>query len=718
MKEENLGQNLGQLNHALKKQICHETMDECFRLPVPLTWPEIVEKCKESVNRKEKELNISPFSPAFSKETFNNYVKELKKRSITDLGIKLPLKKKSSGKINDSPLTRDGRNKSKQRSLAAYYYTDKGFTLFPKPLDEIDRKKIQEIGAYLKNVSSRWQNDMLEDITQGLEILQLDLNTTQPKVQYELPYHLDENQLQTFKLLYRAIEKQQVIGFEYDRHNAPGEDYFEGKSEEEIRKIRYKVVMSPYFLKQSQNRWFLLGKSHLQYLEFEDYLMPVSIERLKKIKIREDLDYQPNLGITLKDYYQNLVGISMERNQEKQSCCFVTTLENLETIKNRKPKSSNSDSTSKTKEQTPYKVIFGDFDPSGYQAKLLNIDLDFSSYNDKEHQLMEFKGVLNPEILMLIQKNPNDVKLLFPFHLQKGDFMFKNGRYLLIQISNHLSGEASKLDFELIAGISPKNELQRRFSKLSLDLVFGENSESRGIIAVFRGVKVDTELIKLLSQPEIKRNVSLLTPKNLLRKAISQNDVKNIILEVNKTFAHYVVSKPFHESQKSLEFDQVKELIELNEKNFKWNQEENQDCVYFQLDLIPNKEIENQILAKGDQIKVIYPFNLRKKLADRVKKMYQLYYQPKEKSTLVLEVDRNFAQSLIAQPLHPSQRTIEFTEIKGLLEKEGFLKWNQTENKDCVYFLLKLNPTNEFIARLNSLSDQITILYAPNLVKK
>lgn len=619
MEEENLGQNLGNLNPALKKQICHETMDECFRLPVPLTWPEIVEKCKESLNRKEKELNISPFSPAFSKGTFNNYVKELKKRSITDLGIELPLKTKSSGKVNDSQFTQDGRNKSKQRSLSAYYYSDKGFTLFPKPLDEKDRVKIQEIGDYLKNVSSRWHNDMLEDITQGLEILQLDLNTAQPKVQYELPYHLDEGQLQTFKLLYQAIDKQQVIEFEYDRHNAPGEDYFEGKSEEEIRKIRYKVLMSPYFLKQSQNRWFLLGKSHFQYLEFEDYLMPISIDRLKKVKILKDQAYQPNPGITLKEYYQNLVGISMERNQEKKSLWFVSSIEHLEFIKK--------------KNQNDYKILFGNFNPAACLNKELKIDLDFYDYDANGQQLMEFTGVLFPELLDFINKNQDEIKLLFPFQLKKGDFIFKNGRYLAVQVSNYLEMEASALGFEMITGQSPKNELLKKFDRLSLDHIFGKNSESKGIVLIHReSVKIDSELIRLLSNPAIKNRVSLLYPKNLLRKAISSNDVKDIILEVTGTFAHYIISKPFHESQRRLPFGEVKAIVEANNnKKFKWNQEEKEDCIYFHLKLIPNKELENQILGKADQIKVIYPFSFRDRIAGRVKKMYQLYLPPNNK---------------------------------------------------------------------------------------
>jgi hypothetical protein len=706
----------------LRQEICLKAIDECLRGPVPLTMEQIINKCQERVNAEESRLNAKTIeNKKISERTFHNYIEILETESFSKLNVPLPLEKKLNGPGNDSIFNKNGNLKTKQRPTLTYTYSDKSFSLYERVLGEADRLKIQEIGAYLKNVSSRWQNDMLEEITQGLEILQLDLNTTQPKVQFELPYHLDENQLQTFKLLYQAIEKQQVIEFEYDRHNAPGEEYFAGKSEEVIRKIRYKVVMSPYFLKQSQNRWYLLGKSHEEHLEFEDFLKPISIERLKKIRIKEGFEFMPNPGITLKDYYRNLVGISMERNQEKKSCWFVTSKENLEKIKKLKTKASRSEGELNEKEQEPFKMILGDFDPKDYQEKPLKIELDLSSFDKNNHQLMEFKGEFNPQILKFVEKNPTDVKLLFPFNIEINDFIFKNGRYMVIQVSNNLFEEAfKKFGFDLITGNYPQIELQRKFNNMSLDFAFGENSEKRGIVAIYRErLKVDTELIKLLSRSTINSKITLLSPKNLLRKAISPSDVKDVILEVNKEFAHSVKSKPFHESQKTLEFGQVKELIESKDPKFKWRHEENKDCVYFHLKLIPNREFENQVLSKGDQRKVIYPFDLRNKLKSRVEKMYQLYTDGSHKITLILEVEKNQANSLISHPLHPSQKPLDFSQIKGLLEKENpRSKWSQVENKDCVYFILKSIPTKELFNSLQSMSNQVKVLYPFNFLKK
>jgi|GEM_PF-2737073 len=651
--------NKASLGTRIKQEIYLKSMDECFRLAKPLTMEEIIKKCQEKINLIEKKLEVSLSKP-FSKKTFYNYLEKLENESKSKFGIPLPLEKPRDGALDKKNINKYGNLKTKDSYSTTYTYTDKGFILFDRILGEADRKKIQQIGAYLKNVSSRWQNDMLSDITQGLEILQLDLATVEPKVQYELPYHLSENQLKTFKQLYNAIEKKLVVEFEYDRHNIPSEEYFEGKSEEEIRKFKFKVIMSPFFLKQSNNRWYLLGKSHDQYLEFDDYLMPVSIERLKTLRIRNDIPFKPNPGITLKEYYRNLIGITLERNKEGKDCWFVTTWENLKSINNGNEINTNKDDTklegkstiiekmeaskkrSKVKQNEDKSLfyrLFNGFDPKKDVVESLKIRLEFGDFRREEHNIMEFKSAPTLELINFIKTNKNDVRLLFPFKLEEGDFIFNNIRYVAIKVSNYLYQKARDIGFEPVpeehskpepkpeSKASSKITLEKKFKKINLNFLFGDGvANTNGIIFIkSKGLKVDTDLLKLLEKPEFKSLLSVLYPKNLQRKAISPHDVKNIVLEVKKTFSHYIETKPFHESQQLIHFDKISTIINETE-NFKWNHRENKECNYFHLRLIPNVEFENLILAKGDQIKVIHPRRLRERLGKRIEKMFQSYH--------------------------------------------------------------------------------------------
>lgn len=639
---ENIKQkNLRKLIKRERDEIYLKTIDECFRLEKPITRNQIIKKCLKRINEKELEQNAVLSTKKISDSTFGNYIKKLESLSMSKFGIPLPLETKNNGQgeIDTSILSKekDGKIKTKSRPFATYYYADKSFSLFDRVLSEGDRIKLKEIGTYLKNMSSIWQNDLLEDITKGMEILQMDLGKTEPKVQYELPYRLDERLLILFKKLYQAIERQDVIEFEYDRHNIPGEEYFNNKSIEEIQefklKVNYKVTMSPYFLKQSNNRWFLLGKSHDQYLEFEDYLMPISIERLKTLKTKPNIDFQPNPKISLDAYYSNLIGISLERNNEKKNCWFFTSSENLQKIQN----------LSKTKYDVIFKSskIFNVSEKEKEIKKHLKMALNFKNYNKEEHLLMDFRGKLPKEIFQFIKNHEDVIEVLFPYTIERDNFIVKNIQYMAIQIPNYLFGFASEIGFDLI---TPRNEdfgkisaqeiLQRKFRNIEIDLFFGESQNRRNdLLLVFReNLKVDTNLISTLKNREVKDKISILSPNTILRNAISKQDIKNIVLEVDKSFAHYIISKPFHDSQKNIEFYEIKGIVESTEIGFKWSQKENEKATYFHLRLIPNKELENLILSKGDQVKVLHPISFKNKITARIKTMYKNYQNSKSKN--------------------------------------------------------------------------------------
>lgn len=79
-----------------------------------------------------------------------------------------------------------------------------------------------------------------------------------------------------------------------------------------------------------------------------------------------------------------------------------------------------------------------------------------------------------------------------------------------------------------------------------------------------------------------------------------------ITFKVDRSFAHYIRTKPLHPYQKRLQ---------LKDDNF----------YHSSLKLIPNNELYNTILSFGEKIEILSPPNVRNELAKRINKMNNLY---------------------------------------------------------------------------------------------
>ncbi len=83
------------------------------------------------------------------------------------------------------------------------------------------------------------------------------------------------------------------------------------------------------------------------------------------------------------------------------------------------------------------------------------------------------------------------------------------------------------------------------------------------------------------------------------------NRPQKIILKVNTRNAPYVITKPLHPSQQIIEQDET--------------------GVTFRIDVIPNFELEREILGFGESITVISPRHLKKMIAKRLQKATENY---------------------------------------------------------------------------------------------
>lgn len=95
-----------------------------------------------------------------------------------------------------------------------------------------------------------------------------------------------------------------------------------------------------------------------------------------------------------------------------------------------------------------------------------------------------------------------------------------------------------------------------------------------------------------------------------------EGQLEKVILRVEKSQWPYIDTKPIHGSQKVI--NRTDHYVDL------------------QLELIPNYELESQILHFGEKVEVMEPNELRKKIKDRAKALYKKYMDVSEDAPKII----------------------------------------------------------------------------------
>ena len=124
-----------------------------------------------------------------------------------------------------------------------------------------------------------------------------------------------------------SAEGKFVVGFD-DCKELKGKEYFSelvsAICNKQVLAIKYKsflrgeikeVLLHPYFVKEYNNRWFLLGKEHGY-----DTISTLAFDRMEEITPVTGVTYIENPGIDFnKEYFSDIIGVSkyLEREPEK-----------------------------------------------------------------------------------------------------------------------------------------------------------------------------------------------------------------------------------------------------------------------------------------------------------------------------------------------------------------------------------------------------------------
>ena len=127
----------------------------------------------------------------------------------------------------------------------------------------------------------------------------------------QLKANLDINQ--TIKPIVSLSENNHLKGLEYLI------ELFDYIKSESVLLIKYQpfqvdeiltITISPYHLKQFNNRWFLFGQNHAH----EDYIQNLALDRIKEIKKCEKSQYIPT-DLDFKKYFHAVIGVTIPKEK-------------------------------------------------------------------------------------------------------------------------------------------------------------------------------------------------------------------------------------------------------------------------------------------------------------------------------------------------------------------------------------------------------------------
>lgn len=173
-----------------------------------------------------------------------------------------------------------------------YTYSDPTYTITNIPLTDQDLGTLNEVVEILKQFKGF---SHFEDMEEMIKRLEDKVNTSKSENRSIIDFEKTEGLKGIHYLdeLYQAIQKERVLKITYQSFRArkPGEFEFH-----------------PQFLKEFNNRWFLVGVK-----EEGQNIMVIALDRIKKIDSAARTEYV-KVNTTAKEYFKHVVGVTVNPN--------------------------------------------------------------------------------------------------------------------------------------------------------------------------------------------------------------------------------------------------------------------------------------------------------------------------------------------------------------------------------------------------------------------
>lgn len=142
----------------------------------------------------------------------------------------------------DAPIAWDDQR-------CTYYYSEPGFSISNTPLSEDALKALGQALHILRQTQYFRQMEGLEPLTAGLaQMVKLKRREARPILAFSQP--LETPAYRWLDFLYRATEQEWCLQLDYEPFQEPA----------------FTAIISPYLLKEYNNRWFLIAYDHRLHL--------------------------------------------------------------------------------------------------------------------------------------------------------------------------------------------------------------------------------------------------------------------------------------------------------------------------------------------------------------------------------------------------------------------------------------------------------------------
>ena len=246
--------------------IRYQALDRCFRNP---GRKYLINDLIDASNKALSE--IDPYSSGVKKRQVYEDIKFMK----DSLGYDAPIESYKEGRF------------------AYYRYTDSDFSINNQPLNEQEAQQLKESLMTLSRFKGMPQFEWIEEMKARLE-QSFKFQSEDNVISFE------ENEFLTGRehigALYNAIVNKNTIKIEYQPF------------EKEINNIE----LSPYHIKQYNNRWFLFGKT-IGYDSLSNY----PLDRILSITDC-NANYLENVNIDFDEYFEDVIGVSFPLGNEVQ----------------------------------------------------------------------------------------------------------------------------------------------------------------------------------------------------------------------------------------------------------------------------------------------------------------------------------------------------------------------------------------------------------------
>ena len=178
-----------------------------------------------------------------------------------------------------------------------YRYEDINFSILNKPLTHVEQLALDNTLELLSRIKGIPGINTLETLETKLSDIS---NTSQSKI-----ISFEENEflvgLEFLTPLYNYIKNSQVLIITYQPYKSDQEQEF---------------IISPYYLKQYNNRWFLFVWNH-----YANYIQNLALDRIKEIKIYDEI-YKKS-EVDFEEYFEDIIGVSNDLSKEVEKVKIV-----------------------------------------------------------------------------------------------------------------------------------------------------------------------------------------------------------------------------------------------------------------------------------------------------------------------------------------------------------------------------------------------------------